>query len=369
MEEMIKPDLVLMDFALNDTDDLDAIGQIRDSLIPFEPNTALIFEFHSNLLAKSPNPIIIINPDTSVRYVNPALEVVTGFSSAELIGCKPPYPWWTEETMPKTGGGGENGICEVLFQKKSGERFWIEITTIPIRVDGESTYYLSNWVDITERKRAEEQIKASLREKEVLLKDIHHRVKNNMQIILSLLRLQSEHVKDESDLEMFHDCQSRVMSMTLVHTKLYQSDDLAEVDFADYIQSLAVHLFSMYGVSLATPKLNIEIKDVSLGIGAAIPCGLIITELISNSLKYAFPEGKKGEIKIAMHPLKGNEIELVVSDDGIGFPKDFDFRDSESLGMQLVVALVQQLKGTIELGRSTGTEFKIKFGISGAAVS
>lgn len=389
MEELIKDDLVLMDFTLTDGDELESVGQIQDRMIPFESNAAQIFEWnklkaiqmgqsiskrkrmqrglrktfelHSNLLAKSPNPIIVTNPDASVNYVNPALEDLTGFSSAELLGSKPPYPWCTEETMQKTGRDMEKGICEAVFQKKSGERFWIEITTTPIRTDSEYTYYLSNWVDITERKRAEEQIRTSLREKEVLLKDIHHRVKNNMQIILSLLRLQSEHVNDKSDLELFNDCQSRVMSMTLVHKTLYQSGNLAEVDFADYIQSLAGHLFHAYNVSVATPKLSIDIKDVSLGIGAAIPCGLIITELVSNSLKYAFTEGTRGEIKIAMQPIKENEIELVVSDDGIGLPNDFDFLDSESLGLQLVVALVQQLKGTIELDRSSGTEFKIHF--------
>ena len=154
-------------------------------------------EFSSSLLNNSPNPIIVINPDTSVRYVNRALEELTGFSSAELIGCKAPYPWWMEGTLQKTSGDLEGAMragaqkLEALFQKRDGTRFWVAITSTPIMSDGELMYYLANWMDISERKRAEERIKASISEKEVLLKEIHLRVKTNMQAISSLISLQS----------------------------------------------------------------------------------------------------------------------------------------------------------------------------------
>jgi PAS domain S-box-containing protein len=156
-------------------------------------------EFSSSLLNDSPNPIVVINPDTSVRYVNLALEVLTGFSSAELIGCKAPYPWWTEEKLQKTSADLENAMregtqkFEARFQKKDGKQFWVAITSTPIKGDGELKYYLANWMDISERKRAEERIKASLSEKEVLLKEIHHKVKRNIQAISSLLALQSRY--------------------------------------------------------------------------------------------------------------------------------------------------------------------------------
>ena len=215
--------------------------------------------------------------------------------------------------------------------------------------------------DITERKRTEEQIRASLREKEVLLKEIHHRVKNNMQVIISLLNLQSKHVKDKRDWEIFKDSQNRIKSMALIHDKLYQSKDLASINFAEYIENLARHLFNTYSVSSSAIKLVADIKDVPLDIDTAIPCGLIINELISNSLKYAFPDGREGEIQIKLYASKDDTFSLIVRDNGIGLPEDLDFRNTKSLGLQVVVALVEQLKGTIELDRSEGTAFKIVF--------
>jgi len=217
--------------------------------------------------------------------------------------------------------------------------------------------------DIKERarKRSEEQIKASLREKEVLLKEIHHRVKNNMQVICSLLSLQSRYIKDNEALEFFEESQNRVKSMAIVHEQMYQSGELARIDIASYVRSLTTHLFAEYGVILAAINLDIEIKDVLLDVNTAIPCGLIINELVTNSLKHAFPDGRSGEIKITMHYIKQNQIELIVSDTGIGFPADLDFQNTDSLGLQIVCWLVDQLDGTIELDRAGGTEFTITF--------
>jgi PAS domain S-box-containing protein len=215
--------------------------------------------------------------------------------------------------------------------------------------------------DITERKQADDNIKASLREKEVLLKEVHHRVKNNLQVISSLLNLQSAYVKDREALEMFKESQNRVRSMALIHEKLYQSEDLARIDIAGYIRDLVTSLFRSYGASAAAIKLNIDARDIFLDINTSIPCGLIINELVSNSLKHAFPDGREGEIKITMHHINENKIELIVSDNGIGFPEDIDFRSTESLGLQLVISLVEQLDCTIELDRSRGTAFKTTF--------
>ena len=212
-----------------------------------------------------------------------------------------------------------------------------------------------------ERKRMEEQIKASLREKEMLLREIHHRVKNNMQLISSLLRLQSGYIKDKKYIEMLKESQNRIRSMAFIHEKLYQSKDLANIDFNGYIKNLADDLFRSYGASISI-ALKTDIEGVSLEIDTAIPCGLIINELVSNSLKHAFPEDREGEIKIALRRTDRNEVELVVSDDGIGIPEDLDFRNTESLGLQLVTSLAEsQLQGKTELNRAKGTEFRIKF--------
>jgi two-component sensor histidine kinase len=215
--------------------------------------------------------------------------------------------------------------------------------------------------DLTERKRAEEQIKASLQEKEVLLKEIHHRVKNNLQVISSLLYLQSKNIQDRQTLEMFQDSHYRVRAMALVHERLYQSQDLARIDFAEYVRSLANHLFRSYGVNTNVIQLKINVHNVFLGVDMAIPCGLIINELVSNCLKHAFPGGRGGEIQIELPADDDGQCTLVVSDNGVGCPEDLDFRDTGSLGLQLVNMLVEQLEGTIELDRGGGTAFEIRF--------
>jgi PAS domain S-box-containing protein len=226
-------------------------------------------------------------------------------------------------------------------------------------------------IDITERKRAEEQIKQSLKEKEVLLKEIHHRVKNNMQIISSLLSLQSRYVKGKKALEMFQNSQARIRAMALVHEKLYRSKDLARINFVEYVQDIVRQLFRSHGISPATISYNIRVKDVFLAINRAIPCSLIINELVSNSLKHAFPasvkttadrpDGKKGKIDIDFYLGKDNKLLLKIRDNGIGLPDNIDFKNTKTLGLQLVTTLVEQLNGTIEVDIKRGTTFKIKF--------
>ncbi len=215
--------------------------------------------------------------------------------------------------------------------------------------------------EITERKRAEGQIRASLREKEVLLKEIHHRVKNNLQVISSLLYLQAKNVGDEQALAVLQDSQSRVRAMVLVHERLYQSPDLARIDFAEYVRNLANYLFRSYGVNTNVIQLRLNVGDVLLGVDTAIPCGLIINELVSNSLKHAFPAGREGEIRIKLRSDDEGECILMVGDNGVGFAEGLDFRDAGTLGLELVNTLVAQLEGTVELDRSRGTTFKITF--------
>jgi len=216
--------------------------------------------------------------------------------------------------------------------------------------------------DITEQRRSEDKIRKSLDEKEVLLKEIHHRVKNNMQIVSSLLDHQTQHIKDKNVIEIFTESQNRIASMALVHEKLYQSKDLAKIDFYDYINDLVANLFQSYVENSGKIKLNMKIENIQLDIDLAIPCGLIINELVTNSLKYAFPDGRNGEIKIVFRKTDENMLELAISDNGIGIPLDLDFRKTGSLGLHLVTILAEnQLHGKINLYRNEGTEFRIEF--------
>jgi len=216
--------------------------------------------------------------------------------------------------------------------------------------------------EITKRKKAQDKIKASLREKEVLLQEIHHRVKNNMQIISSLLRLQSRKIKGKRALEAFESSCNRVKSMVLIHERLYQSKDFARIDFAEYVHGLTNHLFTLFQMKPGAVKMDINIKDISLDLNTAIPCGLIVNELVSNSLKHAFPDGGTGRIKIVIKSLNKNEIELTVSDNGVGIPDEVDFRETKSLGLHLVSILAEdQLQGKIKLDKTKGTRFEIRF--------
>lgn len=216
-------------------------------------------------------------------------------------------------------------------------------------------------VEIGERRRAEEQIKASLKEKEVLLKEIHHRVKNNLQVISSLLNLQVDYVDDPRVQEIFLESQNRVRSMALVHESLYRSHNLARIDLSEYIRNLASFLFNSYRARGGQITLDVQAEDVTLAIDAAVPCGLMLNELISNTLKHAFPNGRPGQIRIRLHKDEARQIHLVVADNGIGFPADFNLQNSTSLGMQLVNTLVNQLGGTLNIHRQEGTEFRITF--------
>lgn len=253
--------------------------------------------------------------------------------------------------------------AEYRMFNREGQVVWVQDQTVVLPDEAvQSGLTQGVLFDITARKRAEEQLKTSLHEKEILLKEIHHRVKNNMQVISSLLNLQSNYVSDTQALEIFQESQNRVRSMALIHEKLYRSKNLAEIDLGEYVNDLVIYLFRSYKAYGKGITLKIQADDVHLGIDAAVPCGLIINELISNALKHAFPHNYQGEIRVELQKNQ-QQISLCVSDDGIGFPTDLDFQNTNSLGLQLVNTLVGQLDGTIELQNGSGTTFKISFAI------
>jgi PAS domain S-box-containing protein len=214
---------------------------------------------------------------------------------------------------------------------------------------------------IKERKKIDERIRASLKEKEALLREIHHRVKNNLQIITSLLDLQSGRLNEKSSLNAFKESQNRIKSMSLIHEQLYQSKNLTKIDFEKYIEDLTINLLYLYSGNPNDISIKINVKNVYMSIGKAIPCGLIINELVSNSLKHAFPDGKQGEILINLILEHDNNYLLIVKDNGIGLPEKYKLQKFSTLGLQLVDMLAQQLKGHVEIEGNHGTTFKITF--------
>jgi len=242
---------------------------------------------------------------------------------------------------------------EMRMLHADGFPFWTHINAVPGQ-NGECRITLN---DITENKRAGEKIRYLLKEKEVMLKEIHHRVKNNMQLIYSLLSLQANSITDNKVCSMLKDSSNRVKSMAMVHEKLYQSEDLANIDFRNYLQNLVESIITTYERQEVVFSLDIE--PVAFDVNICIPCGLIVNELVSNSIKHAFPDGRIGTIKVGMNKNKEGNYVLIVEDNGIGFPSNVDFKNTSSLGLQLVNVLTIQIHGTIELSREKGTRFTI----------
>lgn len=209
--------------------------------------------------------------------------------------------------------------------------------------------------------RHEETLNASLREKELLLKEVHHRVKNNLQVVSSLLHLQSDTITEPATLAMFSESRNRIKSMALIHEKLYQSEELARIDFAEYVRNLTNYLYRSYTVEAQFIQLVLEVEAVHLNIDAAIPCGLILNELVSNSLKYAFPQKQKGEIRIRLLRQESGQLLLLVQDDGVGLPKDLEVQNPKTLGLNLIRILAKQLHGEMSLHSENGTAFRLTF--------
>ena len=354
-------------------------------------------EYLNNLFDYANAPIIVWNPEFIITRFNPAFEKLTLRSEQEVIG-QPVDLLFTEESR-------ETSIQQIK-NTLEGKRW--ETVEIPILVkdgsvrtvlwnsanildpDGRIVSTIAQGVDLTVRKQAQDalhtltrelesrvlqrtseleqeivqrnaaeaMIKASLNEKEILLREIHHRVKNNLQIITSLIRLQRRQIDDQDIAHSLQDSENRIRSMALVHEKLYRSADLASIDFTEYTRSLSASLITAYITDTHRIHMIIDIRDVSLDINSAIPVGLIMNELVANALKHAFPDERSGEITITGRRTPAG-IALSVQDNGVGIPEELDWRDTPTLGLQLVITLIEQVKGSIELDRSVGTAFEM----------
>jgi two-component sensor histidine kinase len=234
---------------------------------------------------------------------------------------------------------------EIIIKRPDGQRLTALAYTNPVHDEAGTLLGAVNvLVDITKRKQAEAQLQASLHEKEILLKTIHHRVKNNLQVIAGILYLQSDHLKDHEDVALFEDTQNPVKSMALVHESLSRTGDLAHFNFAHYIESLTTHLFQSHVAEVSRIGLDMELDEIAFDVDTAIPCSLILNEFLTNALKYAFPDGRSGNIHITLRAA-AEQATLSVRDTGIGFPEGFDFHNTESLGLQLVGMMTEQLRG------------------------
>ena len=353
---------------VNSRDELGTLATSFNRMTAELQKTTVSKNYMDNILKSMADTLIVINPDQRIRTINRAACELLGYEETELLDQPVDFILKSNKEKPfnkknlrKLLKAGELRNMETFYRTKDGTDIPILFNASVMKDDDEKIVSIvCTGENISELKSAEAKIKTSLKEKEILLKEIHHRVKNNMQVVSSLLSLQARYIKDEEAQQLFKESQGRVRSMALIHEKLYQSQDLSSIDFAEYVRNLADYLSSSYGANSAKIALKTDVDGMSLGINTAIPCGLIINELVSNSLKHAFPHERKGEIRIDLHR-KDGEFELVVSDDGIGFPKGLDFQKTESLGLQLVNTLTQQLEGTIELKNGHGTEFRITF--------
>ena len=212
---------------------------------------------------------------------------------------------------------------------------------------------------------SEQQLRQSLAEKESMLKEIHHRVKNNLQIVSSLLYLQEDYLQDANGVEILRESQNRIKSMALIHEQLYGTSDLAKIDFGRYVQGLAANLFDAYGIDPARIRLNVRADDIALGVDMAVPCGLIVNELVSNALKHAFSPDAGGMLDIVIRRLDAGRMEIVVADDGIGLAPSQTTAENKTLGLKLIETLTAQLDGTLTTRTENGTRFSIVLHVPG----
>ncbi len=314
-----------------------------------------------NIMNSIEDGIYIVSRNHDIEYINPVLEREFGpvnnkkchtyFHDRDAI-C----PWCKNKEV----FSGQK-VSWQWYSSKTGRTY--DLFDMPIKNADGSISKFEIFHDITEHKRMEAQIKSSLKEKEMLLGEIHHRVKNNLAIVSSMLSMQRNYITDKKHLELFKESENRIKSMALIHEKLYKSEDMARIDFREYIESLANNLFKTYKTGgLGKVDLQLDVEEVCLGIDMAVPCGLLLNELLTNALKHAFPDMKPGELYIKMHKEPNNGIEILVRDNGVGLPDDLDIRNTESLGFQLIVGVSEsQLRGEIEVKCNGGVEVRVCF--------
>lgn len=335
---------------------VEEIDKRRMQIEESEEKYRLLFEL-------SPQYILISNMEGEIYDVNEHVSEFTGLEKDKLRGKSifdlnlllPEKIDEARDLLKIIREGGKVPPYETRILDPMGNERHVKIFSKPISVNGEDLVIFVIQ-DLTDIKEAQRELEKALEEKDLLLKEIHHRVKNNLMIISSLLSLQARYLKDKEALEIFKESENRARSMALIHERLYRSSNLKEIDMMDYLQTLARGIFTSY----APPgvELKFDIDKIKMDIEVAIPVGLIVNELITNSFKHAFPNGGGGEVNLKLKSLDGR-ILLEVSDNGIGFPEDLDWRNTESLGLQLVKSLADQINAEVQMISDNGTSFRL----------
>jgi PAS domain S-box-containing protein len=319
------------------------------------------------VLAETSPTAIFLYQGEMIIYANPATERLFGYGHDELLRMT--FWDWAhpdfKETVRERGLARLRGESvavryESRFVTKGGEDRWLVVSAGLIDYQGMPTG-VASFLDITENKKAELQLRQSLAEKEVLLKEVHHRVKNNLQIVSTLLELQSDYIHEEYARRYIAESQERIRSMALVHEQLYRSKDLSSVNFAQYVEDLVLCLCQSVLVDPAHIRVQVAVDPIELEIDDAISCGLIVNELVSNAFKHAFPGDRGGVIAITGARAADGTVCLTVADTGVGLPAGLDFRETESLGLQIVNMLARQLRGTLEMGGNGGLTVAVTF--------
>jgi PAS domain S-box-containing protein len=327
-----------------------------------EKDVKAALDYTRSVIEANPDLVVVLDEAGVILDVNGAGETLTGIPTQQLIGT-PYFGYLIEDGTVQSAFAGllEEGTIEnfVRIRRTDGHITPLSVHATVIRgKDGTKDQIIVSAHDITRQKLDEEAIRASLDEKVLLLREVHHRVKNNLQIIISLVNLQMRQTDDPEVKQIMSETQNRVRAMSLVHEKLYRSESLSRIDFADYTRFLATQLFSFYGVDSRRVNLDLTMSRIMVDINTAVPLGLLMNELISNALKHAFPQGREGTIKISGGE-KGDLITLAVQDNGVGMAADLDWKNTTSLGMRLITSLTDQVDGVIELDRENGTTFII----------
>lgn len=329
-------------------------------------------EYLGQAFDRIPVAMVVVNQQGLITRLNRLAESTFGYASVELLGkpvevlvperyrhAHPSYRrgFQANATARPMGAGRDlSGL------RKDGSEFPVEIGINPVDT-GEGPMILSVILDLSERKQNEKRIHDTLREKELLLEEVHHRVKNNLQVIHSLLDLQMLKISDPDLVAMLRDSQNRIRSMSMIHQTLYQSHDFAEVDFQRFLGELLPTLMDSYGTVTGHVAIRISANHVKLPINEAIPCGLIVNELVSNALKHGFPGQRRGTICVELRQETNGDVELSISNDGVSIPADQNLERNGSLGLQLVQLLTRQLQGKLDIQRANPTCFTLRFSL------
>ena len=320
----------------------------------------------STAIKQSPVSVVITDPKGNIEYVNPKFCELTGYSEKEALGKNPRIlqsgqtPKQTYEQLWEALLGGKEWHGEFLNKKKNGELYWEDAIISPILNEkGDITNFLAVKEDITERKRTEKQLQKSLTEKDILIKEIYHRVKNNLAVVSGILNLQTKFIEDKKAIDSIRETQIRVTSMAMVHSHLSDSENYTKIEYKKYIKTLVTNIFHSLKMSEQV-KLHFDLDDIILPIDKAMPCGLLLNEIVSNALKHAFPDNRKGNLRIIMSSLENKNCEIIVKDDGVGLPANFHLEKSKTFGLKLINVMSKQFHGTIEIISDKGTEFRIQ---------